>query len=168
MEAREVADQSASGAAPYAPKFFAAHDWATLRVLADMIIPATSAAAPRPTPARPSTSTSCSLIRRPRRRQAPSNAQTQMRGGLAWLDRECAHRFSKTFVAASESERKQVLDDIAWPAKAKPEHAQGVAFFNRARDMIAAGFFSSKMGVKDVRYIGKCSWRSGKAAPRRR
>jgi hypothetical protein len=47
-----------------------------------------------------------------------------------------------------------VLDDIAWPAKAKPELSHGVAFFTRMRDMTAAGFFSSKMGVQDLRYMG--------------
>ncbi len=165
LEAREVAEQAASGV-PYTPKFFGSHEWATLRVLADMIIPrdersgsATDAGAPEyidfvladQTPAG--------------KRQAPSNAQTQMRGGLAWLDRECGRRFTKTFVASSESERRQVLDDIAWPEKAKPEFAPGVAFFNRARDMVAAGFFSSKMGVKDLRYLGNTFVTEWKGCP---
>jgi hypothetical protein len=47
-----------------------------------------------------------------------------------------------------------VLDDIAWPKKARPEMSHGVAFFNRFRDLTAAGFFSSEMGWKDVRYVG--------------
>ena len=32
--------------------------------------------------------------------------------------------------------------------------SHGVAFFTRVRDMTASGFFSSKMGIQDVRYIG--------------
>ena len=40
-----------------------------------------------------------------------------------------------------------MLDDIAWPQKAKPELAHGVAFFNSFRDLTASGFWSSKMGV---------------------
>jgi hypothetical protein len=80
-----------------------------------------------------------------------------MRGGLAWLDRECGKRFGgKTFLAAGEADRKAVLDDIAYPAKAKekPELSQGVAFFNAFRDLTASGFWSSKMGVDDLKYIG--------------
>jgi hypothetical protein len=43
---------------------------------------------------------------------------------------------------------------IAYPKKAKPEHAQGVAFFNTMRDLTATGFYTTEMGVKDVGYIG--------------
>ena len=79
-----------------------------------------------------------------------------MRGGLAWLDRECAERFGKSFLDATEADRKALLDDIAYPAKAKarPELGPGVAFFNSFRDLTASGFWSSKMGVEDLKFIG--------------
>jgi hypothetical protein len=32
--------------------------------------------------------------------------------------------------------------------------SQGVAFFNRFRDLVASGFWSSEMGVRDLQYIG--------------
>ena len=31
---------------------------------------------------------------------------------------------------------------------------QGVAFFNRMRDLTATGFFTSKIGIEDVGYLG--------------
>ena len=62
--------------------------------------------------------------------------------------------FGKTFVGSSAEERTLVLDDIAWPKKAKAEHSQGVAFFNMFRDMTASGFWSSKIGVTDLDYQG--------------
>jgi hypothetical protein len=83
-----------------------------------------------------------------------SGQQTPMRGGLAWINTEARERFAKEFTAITEAQRKQILDDIAWPRKAKPEFSQGVAFFNRFRDLTASGFFSSKMGVDDLQYIG--------------
>jgi hypothetical protein len=83
----------------------------------------------------------------------PAN-QVAMHGGLAWLDTECRKRFQKSFVDAADGERRQVLDAIAYPAKAKPEMSYGVSFFNRIRDMTASGFFSSAMGWKDLQYIG--------------
>ena len=168
LRAREAADAAVlaemQGTA-YVPKFFTRHEYNTVRVLADYIIPrddrsgsATDAGAPQymdfvlsdqtPPPGPPN----------PTRRfyVAPTPAQVNMRGGLAWLDTECAKRFGagKTFLTSSDAQRRQVLDDIAWPAKAKPEFSHGVAFFNRMRDMTAAGFFSSKMGVQDLRYMG--------------
>ena len=71
------------------------------------------------------------------------NRQTALRGGLAWLDNECAERFpGKLFLDCSDAERTQVLDDIAWPKKAKPEMSHGVAFFNDMRDLVATAFWS--------------------------
>jgi hypothetical protein len=167
LRAAEVARAVADGvAAPYAPKFFTPHEWATVRVLADYIIPrdersgsATDAGAPEfidfvladqtPAPGR----------------MAPSNAQVAMRGGLAWLDGECRKRFARTFLQAGDAERRQLLDDIAWPGKARAEMRPGVAFFNRMRDMTASGFFSSRMGVRDVRYLGNTFVTEWKGCP---
>ena len=52
------------------------------------------------------------------------------------------------------SQQTALLDDIAWPAKARPEMAAGVAFFTRFRDLVANGFYSSKEGVRDLGYQG--------------
>jgi hypothetical protein len=90
-------------------------------------------------------------------REASEASRLSMRGGLAWLDREARDRFDTTFVAASDAQRRQILDDIAWPAKAPPGTSQGVAFFNRFRDMTASGFFSSAIGWKDLQYLGNVS-----------
>src|SRR5260221_223846 len=45
---------------------------------------------------------------------------------------------------------------FAYPAKAKarPELGPGVAFFNSFRDLTASGFWSSKMGVEDLKFMG--------------
>ncbi len=83
-----------------------------------------------------------------------SDNRLPIRGGLAWLDAECRQRFDKPFVACAATERTAMLDDIAWPARARPEMSQGVAFFNRFRDLTSSGFWSSEMGVKDLRYQG--------------
>jgi gluconate 2-dehydrogenase gamma chain len=142
--ARKAAAQPAGHV--YKPKFFTAHEWATIHVLADMIIPkddrsgsATDAGVPE--------FMDFMMDDQP-------NRQTAMRGGLAWIDLECQDRFDKTFLDCSEQQRTSVLDDIAWPQKAKPEFAHGVAFFNSFRDLTAAGFWSSKMGVEDLQYQG--------------
>ncbi len=93
----------------YKPKFFNAHEWATIGMLANIIIPkddrsgsATDAAVPE--------FMDFMMVDQPGR-------QTAMRGGLAWLDRECATRYDKMFVDCTDAERTKVLDDIAWPSK---------------------------------------------------
>lgn len=134
---------------PYTPKFFNRHEWRTVRLLADYVIP------------RDERSGSATDARVPEfidflmsDKDASEGSKTSMRGGLAWLDNEARHRFGKSFVDAADAQRRAILDDIAWPAKAKPEFSHGVNFFNRFRDLTASGFFSSAMGWKDVQYIG--------------
>jgi hypothetical protein len=132
-----------------APRFFNRHEWATVAVLADYIIP------------RDERSGSATDAKVPEyidfllsEKDASVNTQIAMHGGLAWLDTESRKRFGKTFVDAADGQRRQILDDIAYPAKAKPEMSYGVTFFNRVRDMTASGFFSSAIGWKDVQYQG--------------
>jgi hypothetical protein len=66
----------------------------------------------------------------------------------------CRRRFEETFLESSPAERTAMLDAIAWPAKASPFVSQGVAFFSSFRDLTASGFWSSKMGIEDLQYMG--------------
>lgn len=145
---------AAAAGQAYAPKFYSAHEWKTVRLLSDLVIPpdersggATSALVPEFLD---------QWMMDPLATEAEREGrQTAMRGGLSWLDAECADRFAgRSFLDCSEPERKAVLDDIAWPAKARPEMSQGVEFFTSFRDLVASGFWSSPMGVKDLDYRG--------------
>jgi gluconate 2-dehydrogenase gamma chain len=80
--------------------------------------------------------------------------QVPMRGGLRWLDIQCLKRFEKGFKDCTQPQQMEMVDEIAWPKKAKPEMAQGVAFFNLMRNLTATGFYTSQIGVKDIGYIG--------------
>ena len=154
--AQEHAHRQAARAArgqAYKPKFFTAGEWATVRVLADIVIPKD---------ARSGSATDALVpefvdfilddpLAEVRERE---RLQTRVRGGLAWLERECARRCGKSFVAASPDERKPLLDDIAFPQKARPEMEPGAAFFTLFRDLVASGFWSSKMGTDDLRFMG--------------
>jgi hypothetical protein len=80
--------------------------------------------------------------------------QTPLRGGIKWLDIQDAKHFNNSFVDSSESQQLQLVDTIAWPEKADPTVKQGVAFFNLMRNLTATGFWTSKIGVKDIGYMG--------------
>lgn len=80
--------------------------------------------------------------------------QTPMRGGLRWLDVQCLNRYGKPFKDCTQPQQIEMVEAIAWPKKAKPEMAQGVAFFNLMRNLVATGFFTSQIGVKDLGYAG--------------
>ena len=133
----------------YTPKFFTRREWRTVRVLVDYVIP------------RDARSGSATEAKVPEfmdfllaDKDATEGSKVSMRGGLAWLDNESQSRFGKAFVTATDAQRRQVLDDIAWPAKARPEMSHGAAFFTRFRDFTASGFFSTAIGWRDVQYIG--------------
>ena len=80
--------------------------------------------------------------------------QTPMRGGLRWLEMVSLKRFGNSFTAITEKQRIEIIDEIAYPKKAKASMKQGVAFFNLMRNLTTTGFYTSEMGVKDVGYMG--------------
>lgn len=127
-------------------KFFSQHEISTITILADIIVP------------KDAVSGSASDAKVPEFlefivKDMPSH-QTPMRGGLRWLDMQCLKQFEKSFVDCTEQQRIQMVDQIAYPEKAKPEMAQGVAFFNLMRDLTLTGFYTSEIGVKDLDYRG--------------
>jgi len=137
---------AAQSGTAYAPTFFTAHEWDTVRALVDLIIPrddrsgsATDAGVPE--------FMDFMMSDQP-------NRQDAMRGGLAWLDLECHRRFDKEFTGCTDAERRQVLDDISWPNRARPEMSHGVRFFATFRDLTASGFWTSRMGIEDLGYQG--------------
>lgn len=144
--ARAVAAHARQNPADLELKFFTPQEFETVKALTDLIIPkdersggATDAGAPE----------FIDYILS----EYPDN-QVAVRGGLAWMDNEMRDRTGKAFVAATPAQQTALLDDLAYPAKAKPEYSHGVEFFNRFRDMTASAFFSSKMGVADLQYQG--------------
>ena len=90
--------------------------------------------------------------------------QVPMRGGLRWLDLQCLNRYEKPFKDCSSQQQIQMVDQIAYPIvtdslsktdrKIRPEMGQGIAFFNKMRDLVMTGFYTSEIGVKDLGYMG--------------
>jgi hypothetical protein len=127
-------------------QFFTAEEMATITLLADIIIP------------KDEVSGSASDAKVPDFiefivKDKPSH-QTPMRGGLRWLDMQSLKRFEKPFTGISEQQRLEIVDDIAYPKKAKPEFKQGVAFFSLMRNLTATGFYTSEIGINDIGYMG--------------
>ena len=130
-----------------APAFFTAAETELLKVLADMIIPRD---------ARSGSATDAGAIPYMDFVVLEASPKTQQlwRDGLAWYDTQAQAKFRKQFVACGGSQRAEILDTVALPGRTDNAlNAQG-AFFNRLRDLTASAFFSSKMGVHDLGYMG--------------
>lgn len=141
-----VRQHRVSSGAPYAPRFFTANEWRTVTVLVDEVIPkdersgsATDAGVPE--------FMDFMMVDRP-------EYQTQMRVGLQWIDLESRQRFGTTFAACAPHQRAVLLNDIAWPARTPLGMEHAASFFSAFRDLTASGFWTSRMGVADLRYMG--------------
>ncbi|MFD1874072.1 gluconate 2-dehydrogenase subunit 3 family protein [Hymenobacter bucti] len=130
----------------HAATFFTPHEMATITTLVDIIIP------------KDEHSGSASEAKVPEfiefmAKDMPEH-QLPLRGGLRWLDLQSATRYGQPFVACTSPQQLELVTKIAYPKKATPDMRAGVAFFNRMRDLTASGFFSSKMGMADIGYVG--------------
>ena len=80
--------------------------------------------------------------------------QVPLRGGLKWLDLQCLNRYEHSFIGSTANQQVEMLGEIAYPMKAKPEMHQGAVFFDRLRNLVATGFYTSQVGIKDIGYVG--------------
>lgn len=126
--------------------FFTPHEMETITVLSNIILPAdnvSGSAADAKVP-----DFIAFIVKDKPEHQVP------LRGGLRWLDLQMANRYGKPFKDCSREQQIAMVDQIAYPAKAAPEMQQGVAFFNRMRDLTLTGFYTSEIGIKDLGYMG--------------
>jgi gluconate 2-dehydrogenase gamma chain len=130
----------------YKPKYLNAHEYATLRKLSDIIIPADEhAKGALDAGAAEFIDYLCFVNER--------MAQTYT-GGLAWMDDEMQHRFSKSFLGATREEQAKLLDEIAFQKNKTAANAAGVAFFAWCRGMVVDAYYTSPVGMADVGFMG--------------
>jgi gluconate 2-dehydrogenase gamma chain len=129
-----------------AAKFFTPEELATITLLADIIIPKDEVSGSA-SDAKVADFIEFIVKDEP-------DLQIPMQGGLRWLDMQCLTRYQKAFKDCPSQQQIEIIDEIAYPAKAKPEMAYGVSFFNLMRNLTATGFYSTEIGWKDMGYIG--------------
>jgi gluconate 2-dehydrogenase gamma chain len=135
-------------AGKYVPKYFSAHQYATIAFLCDAIIPkdeksggAVDAGAPE----------FIDLLT-----SENEEYQLALGGGLFWLDGLCADRYNATFLECAPQQKTEVMDLIAYRRNARNDASlsQGVAFFSFIRNLTCDAFYTSKIGIADLQYIG--------------
>ncbi len=142
------AEKTASKTGAYVPKYFPAGQYKTLRSLCETIFPAdaecggaTEAGAPE----------FIDLL-------TSENAKYQLTlgGGLMWLDATCTDRYGSAYMECTPQQKTAMLDSIAYRRNGAqdPGLDQGIAFFSFLRNLTADGFFTSKIGIQYLGYIG--------------
>jgi gluconate 2-dehydrogenase gamma chain len=157
--AHEMIRGEKAGSGKYTPKFFPARQYQTLVLLCGAIIPqdefsggAVEAGAPE----------FIDLLS-----SENEHYQAMLGGGLMWLDNFCVDRYQRSFIECSPEQQKEALDLIAFRknAESDPTLSQGVAFFSELRQMTCAGFYTSKIGIGDLKYIGNTALASFPGCP---
>jgi hypothetical protein len=138
--------------APYRRKAIDEKQWRTVRVLCDLIIPADERSGSATAAGVPEFIDDWLDFRT--REDGNDLFAAQILGGVMWADQESMRLFGKDFASASSEQQHQILDRVAWPQRAAAADRRWVIWFNRFRDLTASGFFSSKMGVADLPYLG--------------
>jgi gluconate 2-dehydrogenase gamma chain len=153
LEAADLAHQmvhqeKAAAAGKYVPKYFTPRQYETLLSLCNMILPkdeksggALEAGAPE----------FIDLLT-----SENEEYQLALGGGLMWLDTHCIDQYGKVFMECTPEQHQETLDLIAFRRNAKkdPALSQGVAFFAFLRKMTCDGYYTSKIGIEDLKYIG--------------
>lgn len=141
-------EKADSNSANYAPKFFDAHQYKTLQSLCETIFPADAdsggaieAGAPEFIDLLTSENT---------------EYQTQLAGGLKWLDSTCTTRHGTAYLDCTPQQQSEILDLIAYRKNAAQDESltEPAEFFSFLRNFTADGFFTSKIGIKYLGYIG--------------
>jgi hypothetical protein len=76
--------------------------------------------------------------------------------GLAWIDQEAQRRFNEPFAALSAAQMSAIADELTGDA---------AAFFARYRALTAGGFYTTKVGMRDLQYVGNVPLVSFEGAP---
>jgi len=153
LQAAELAHQmvhkekTAAAAGKYTPKYFTAKQYETISSLCDAIIPKDEKSGGSVGSRRAGF---IDLLT-----SENEDYQLALGGGLMWLDTRCVDQYGKVFMECAPEQR-----GIAGPDRL-PEECEkdsglshGVAFFAFLRKMTCDGYYTSKVGIADLQYIG--------------
>jgi hypothetical protein len=161
----------------YKPKFFAPHQYSTLKRLAELIVPADEVSGSAVDAGAPEfIDLLCSQSQK---------LGDIYNGGLAWFDAEMRRRYNSSFVeappasqtafldaliAAEQAERKRQGETVhyerganyrefsSYATQRPSDLAPGVLFFDWVRKMTVDAFYTSPIGVKDLDFRGNRSY----------
>jgi hypothetical protein len=138
--------KSLDGGANYQPKYLNKHEFATMRRLSEMIVPADEHS-------KSAIDAGAAEYIDFLSSRSPEFAEI-FTGGLGWLDEAMQKRYQSTFVDAKPEQQTTMLDLIAWKKNQSAELGPGIAFFRWARNVVVDAYYTSPVGVADLGYMG--------------
>ena len=135
-------------AAPFSPKVFGPHQYATLSSLCNSIIPPDETSGGAVEAGVPEL---IDLLA-----SENQDYQTRLSGGLQWLDSTCHDLHGRNYLECSADQQEGILRLIAYRENThkSPKLSSGIAFFDFLRDLTLGGYFTSEIGIKSLPYLG--------------
>ena len=138
--------QSLDQGAAYTPLFFTPREYATIRLMANFIIPADdNSRGASDAGAAEFIDYICGHS---------GNQGGYYRYNLTWIDEEMQRRVGTTFAAATLEEQVKFLDVIAFRKNSTAQNSTVVDFFSYLRSMVVDAYYSSPVGMADIGYMG--------------
>jgi gluconate 2-dehydrogenase subunit 3-like protein len=134
--------QSAASGGAYTPKALSPREFRTLERLTDLIVPVENGkpgALQAEVPAWIDTLLAVN-----------DELKAKYTTGLAWLDTAIAARGAADFATATREQQTALLDQIAYRKNRSPQLDPGIDFFILARRMTVDGFYTSRVGMRDI------------------
>jgi gluconate 2-dehydrogenase gamma chain len=143
-----IETEKASSQGVYTPKYFPPQQYKTVQSLCESIFPADADCGGAVEAGAPEF---IDLLT-----SENPDYQLTLGGGLMWLDSTCIDRYGKVYLDCTPQQKTEMLDLIAYRKNIAQDASlsQGVAFFAFLRNLSADGFFTSKIGIQYLGYIG--------------
>ena len=133
-------------APPQAPTFFDKQQYATITELASLIIPTDET--PGAKEARVNEYIDMIVG------ESDADVKKVYVDGLAWLDKTSMERYQNKFVDSSAKQQVEILTEISAIKDSTPESQLQAKFFKTIKNMTIDGFYTSKIGIEELGYIG--------------
>lgn len=127
--------------AEYHPQFFSSPEYAMVERLTEIIIP--SDATPGAKEAGVAEFVDFMVANDPEQ-------QYPFRMGLAWLNSHCERTLDKRFLDLTAEQQLSILEPLGFKDKTRPGEEDGRRFFALIREFTVTGFYTSKIGFKEL------------------
>lgn len=148
--------EPAPRAANYTPQFFSHHEYATIERLTDLIIP--SDGTPGAKEAGVAEFIDFMVAH-------DESIQYSFRLGLTWLDAQAERLEGSRFLDLTAEKQTEMLEHLAYRDRYGQGEEDGRAFFELAREYTVMGYYTSRIGLKELDFPGLRLYGESPACP---
>ena len=141
----------------YNPIYFSQPQYQTIEILTDLIIPADE------TPGAKEAGVSEFIDFMAA--HGEDELQQPMLRGLAWLDATSKKTHGSVFARLSLEEQVALLKTVAYNSQTAPANTEGQTFFKLIRRYTTMGFYTSRIGLKELDFPGLRFYTQSPACP---